>query len=120
LIVRFGDHQPAISPRLINPSLDDIAVARHIQAYDPKYFTTYYAIDAVNYRPVNLSSALDRLDAPYLPIVVLEAAGLPLDPSFVEQRGFCSAARVCSMPAGTARSAQFQPDAHRRRAHQGL
>ncbi len=86
LIVRFGDHQPAISPRLIDPSLDDVAVARHIQAYDPKYFTTYYAIDAINYRPVNLSSALERLDAPYLPLVVQEAAGLPLDPSFVEQK----------------------------------
>jgi hypothetical protein len=86
LIVRFGDHQPAISPRLIDPSLDDVAVARHIQAYDPKYFTTYYAIDAVNYRPVNLSSALERLDAPYLPLVVQEAAGLPLDASFVEQK----------------------------------
>ena len=83
---RFGDHQPAISPRLINPSLDDAAVARHIQAYDPRYFTTYYAIDAVNYRPVNLSSALERLDAPYLPLVVQEAAGLPLDASFVEQK----------------------------------
>ena len=86
LIVRFGDHQPAISPRLINPSLNDEAVARHIQAYDPKYFTTYYAIDAINHRPANLSSALDRLDAPYLPLVVQEAAGLPLDPSFVEQK----------------------------------
>ena len=86
LIVRFGDHQPAISARLINPSLDDAAVARRIQSYDPKYFTTYYAIDAINFRPVNLSSALDRLDAPYLPLVVQEAAGLPLDASFVEQK----------------------------------
>ena len=86
LIVRFGDHQPAISARLLNPLLDNAAVARGIQAYDPKYFTTYYAIDAVNFRPVNLSSALDKLDAPYLPLVVQEAAGLPLDASFVEQK----------------------------------
>jgi hypothetical protein len=33
-----------------------------------------------------LSSALDTLDAPYLPLVVLEAAGLPLDSSFAEQK----------------------------------
>ena len=33
-----------------------------------------------------MSSALDKLDAPYLPIVVQEAAGLPLDPSFAEQK----------------------------------
>jgi hypothetical protein len=86
LVVRFGDHQPAISARLLNPALDDSAVARRIQAHDPKYFTTYYAIDAVDFRPVNLSSALDRLDAPYLPLVVQEAAGLPLDSSFAEQK----------------------------------
>jgi hypothetical protein len=35
---------------------------------------------------VNLSSALDTLDAPYLPLVVQEAAGLPLDASFTEQK----------------------------------
>jgi hypothetical protein len=33
-----------------------------------------------------LSSALDTLDAPYLPLVIQEAAGLPLDPTFVEQK----------------------------------
>ena len=35
---------------------------------------------------MNLSSALDVLDAPYLPLVVQEAAGLPLDASFAEQK----------------------------------
>jgi hypothetical protein len=40
----------------------------------------------MNFRPVDLSSALDTLDAPYLPLVVLEAAGLPLDPAFAEQK----------------------------------
>jgi hypothetical protein len=34
----------------------------------------------------DLSSALDTLDAPYLPLVVQEAVGLPLDPSFAEQK----------------------------------
>ena len=57
-----------------------------MQASDPRYLTTYYAIDAVNFVPATVSSALDRLDAPYLPIVLLEAAGVPLDPSFSEQR----------------------------------
>jgi hypothetical protein len=46
---------------------------------------TYYAIDAVNFTPPDLSSALDTLDAAYLPLIVQEAAGVPLDPSFVEQ-----------------------------------
>jgi phosphoglycerol transferase MdoB-like AlkP superfamily enzyme len=86
LIVRFGDHQPNIAPKLINPKADDTTIARQIMGYDQRYLTTYYAIDAINHEPVDLSSALDVLDAPYLPLVVLEAAGLPLDPSFAEQK----------------------------------
>ena len=40
----------------------------------------------MNFRPVDLASARARLDAAYLPLVVQEAAGLPLDASFAEQR----------------------------------
>jgi len=40
----------------------------------------------VNFAPADLSSALDNLDAPYLPLIVQEAAGVPLDSSFSEQR----------------------------------
>ena len=29
---------------------------------------------------------MDTIDAPYLPLVVQEAAGIPLDPSFAEQK----------------------------------
>jgi hypothetical protein len=29
---------------------------------------------------------MDTIDAPYLPLVIQEAAGIPLDPSFAEQR----------------------------------
>jgi sulfatase-like protein len=86
LIVRFGDHQPDFAPSLIDPTLDDNGIARRLMAYDPRYFTTYYAIDAINFTPVDTSSALDTLEGPYLPLVVQEAAGLPLDPSFAEQK----------------------------------
>jgi len=86
LIVRFGDHQPWISSRVLEPELSEAQVARKVMAYDPRYFTTYYAIDAVNFKPVDVSSALDALEAPYLPLVIQEAAGLPLDPTFVEQK----------------------------------
>jgi sulfatase-like protein len=86
LLVRFGDHQPAISARILEPLLDSVTVARRIMLNDPRYFTTYYAIDAVNFRPVDVSSARDRIEAPYLPLVVQEAAGLPLDPTFAEQK----------------------------------
>jgi Sulfatase len=86
LIVRYGDHQPEFGRRVIDPSLSQKALARHLQELDPRYFTTYYAIDAVNFEPADLSSALNELEAPYLPLVVQEAAGVPLGPTFSEQK----------------------------------
>jgi phosphoglycerol transferase MdoB-like AlkP superfamily enzyme len=86
LLVRYGDHQPDFSTRILEPSLDRAAVAQRVMHFDQKYYTTYYAIDAINFKPVDVSSAVDPLDGPYLPLVILEAAGLPLDPSFVEQK----------------------------------
>jgi len=86
LIVRFGDHQPEFAYRIIDPTLDQAALAHHLEAFDPRYYTSYYAIDTVNFTPADLSSALNTLDAPYLPLLVQEAAGVPLDPSFAEQK----------------------------------
>ncbi len=57
LLVRFGDHQPHFAKYFMEPGLDRTAVAQRILERDPRYFTTYYAIDAVNFRPVDLSSA---------------------------------------------------------------
>jgi hypothetical protein len=86
LIVRFGDHQPSFAKNLIDPTLDDKVLARRIAEADPRFVSTYYAVEGINFRPAELASALDVLDAPYLPLVVLEAAGLPLDASFAEQK----------------------------------
>ncbi|HEY7231960.1 MAG TPA: sulfatase-like hydrolase/transferase [Pseudolabrys sp.] len=86
LIVRYGDHQPEFAHLMIDPGVSDTMRARQIKAHDPRYFTSYYAIDAVNFKPVDLSAALPILEAPYLPLLVQEAAGVPLDPSFVEQK----------------------------------
>jgi hypothetical protein len=86
LIVRYGDHQPEFSRRLIDTSLSEEALAERLQLRDPRYFTTYYAVDAVNFTPVSLASALDTLDAAYLPLVVQEAAGVPLGPTFSAQK----------------------------------
>jgi hypothetical protein len=86
LLVRFGDHQPNFAGRILEPALDAATVGRRISEYDPRYYTTYYSLDVINFMPVDLSSAVDQLDAPYLPLAVLEAAGVPLDPSFAEQK----------------------------------
>jgi hypothetical protein len=86
LIVRYGDHQPQFGPRIIDPSLRKDELARRLEVSDPRYFTTYYAVDAVNFTPADLTSALDTLDAAYLPLIMQEAAGVPLDPGFSEQK----------------------------------
>ena len=86
MIVRYGDHQPDFATQILEPSAKDEAIVQRLMANDPRYYTTYYAIDAINYRPVNISSAHDSIEAPYLPLVVLESAGVPLDPSFAEQK----------------------------------
>jgi phosphoglycerol transferase MdoB-like AlkP superfamily enzyme len=86
LIVRYGDHQPDFAKLLIDPTIDTWELGERLLRLDPRYFATYYAIDAINFTPVALGSALDVLDAPYLPLIVQEAAGVPLDPSFAEQK----------------------------------
>ena len=86
LIVRYGDHQPEFSWLIIEPSLSEENIAKRLMVYDPRYFGTYYAIDSVNFKPVASPTAMETIDAPYLPLVIQEAAGLPLDPSFEEQK----------------------------------
>ena len=86
LVLRFGDHQPAISQKMLEPGIDQKQLAKRLMASDPRYYSTYYAIDGINYSPANLSSAFDTLDAAYIPLVLQEAAGLPLDPTFAEQK----------------------------------
>jgi Sulfatase len=86
LLVRFGDHQPDFAASIIEPALPEAELARRLQGHDPRYFTTYYALDTINYRPKSVASALPTLEGPYLPLVVQEAAGLPLDASYAEQK----------------------------------
>jgi hypothetical protein len=86
LIVRYGDHQPEFSPHLIDPALDEAGIGKRLENYDPRYYATYYAIDAINFAPVKSPAVMDTIDAAYLPLVIQEAAGIPLDPSFAEQK----------------------------------
>jgi hypothetical protein len=108
LVVRFGDHQPLFARTLMDPALGETELAQRILARDARYFTTYYAVEGVNFRPVDLSSALDTLDAPYLPLVVLEGAGVPLDPTFQEQKNILNRCRgMFYLCAGGAEARRF-------------
>jgi hypothetical protein len=86
LIVRYGDHQPEFSPHVLDPDLDEAGVGKKLENYDPRYYATYYAIDAIGFEPVESPAVMDTIDGPYLPLVIQEAAGIPLDPSFEEQK----------------------------------
>ncbi|MGZ5897855.1 MAG: sulfatase-like hydrolase/transferase [Xanthobacteraceae bacterium] len=86
LIVRFGDHQPAISSKMLEPNGDPGEIARRVMNYDPEFFTTHYVIDTVNFKPADLAAAQETLEGVYLPLIIQELAGVPLDPSFVEQK----------------------------------
>ncbi len=86
LIVRYGDHQPDFTTYYIDPQIDETGIAQRLAASDPRYFTTYYAINTINFTPADLTSALDTIEGPYLPLIVQEAAGVPLDASFIEQK----------------------------------
>ncbi|MBR0825775.1 sulfatase-like hydrolase/transferase [Bradyrhizobium manausense] len=86
LIVRYGDHQPEFAPHILEPGLDEGALGKKLDAYDPRLYATYYAIDAINFEPVKSEAVMDTIDAAYLPLVIQEAAGVPLDPSFAVQK----------------------------------
>ena len=86
LIVRYGDHQPEFSSLILDPGLDEAGVGKKMMSYDPRYYATYYAIDAINFEPVKSPAVMETIDAAYLPLVIQEAAGIPLDPSFEEQK----------------------------------
>jgi hypothetical protein len=86
LVLRYGDHQPDFASVMLEPGLDDAGIAQRLTRFDPRYFTTYYAIDAINYAPVNLGEARETIEGPYLPLITQELASLPLDASFAEQR----------------------------------
>jgi phosphoglycerol transferase MdoB-like AlkP superfamily enzyme len=108
LLVRFGDHQPLFAKRFLEPALAPSEVAQRILQRDPRYFTTYYALEGVNFRPVDLSSAPETLDAPYLPLVVLEGAGVPLDAAFAEQKKILNRCRgLFYLCAGGAEARRF-------------
>lgn len=83
LIVQYGDHHPIATRTLLG--LDNKLDAEDISLpQESPGFVTYYAVDGINYQPPALP-AVETLDVPYLPLVILYAARLPLSDSFQER-----------------------------------
>jgi phosphoglycerol transferase MdoB-like AlkP superfamily enzyme len=80
LIVHYGDHQPTATLTLLGYS-EETYLEEVIAKPNPRAFLTYFAVDALNYRPPALPD-LKVIDVPYLGTILLEAAGLPLSDSY--------------------------------------
>jgi len=116
LIVRYGDHQPEFSPHLLDPGLGEAGVGKKLENYDPRYYATYYAIDAINFEPVQSPAVMDHHRRALSAVGDPEAAGIPLDPSFEEQKSIMSAAaRPVLCLQGRCGSAALQQALDRRR-----
>jgi hypothetical protein len=75
LIVHYGDHQPVMTRR--------IEAKLKLPTDSRRQFRTFYAIEALNYRPDRLVSGRGAdLDIAFLGTVALQHAGLPLDEIF--------------------------------------
>ena len=84
LIVHYGDHQPMTTWTLLGLN-EDTTVEEVMRSRDSPALITYYAVDAVRYRPSPLP-APETVDVPYLGTVILEAAGLPLSDAYRERK----------------------------------
>jgi phosphoglycerol transferase MdoB-like AlkP superfamily enzyme len=89
LIVHYGDHHPIATRTLLG--FDNKLEAEDISLpLESPGFITYYAVEGINYQPPPLPEA-ETLDVPYMPLVILNAAGLPLSDSFRERQQLLAA-----------------------------
>jgi hypothetical protein len=93
----FGDHQPMFAKRLSAAGTRSREGCRaHPGARSP-LFHRLLRLEGLNFEPADLTSALELLDAPYLPPAVLEAAGVPVDGAFSEQKKILNRCGVYSI-----------------------
>ena len=84
LIMHYGDHQPTATRSLLGFG-ESASVEVVMASGNEAARITYYALDAVRYRPPPLPS-LEVLDVAYLGTMLLDAAGLPLSDAYRERR----------------------------------
>jgi hypothetical protein len=99
LIVHYGDHQPV--------------VARHIDRKlrlpedGRRAFRTFYAIEALNMPDRLVAGAGADLDIAFLGTVVLQQAGLPLDPVFATRASLLEQCRETYFASPSERKRRF-------------
>ena len=100
LIVHYGDHQPSATLTLLGYS-DENHLEDVIAKPNPQAFLTYFAVDALNYKPPPLPN-IDVVDVPYLGTILLEAARVPLSDAYRERKRLMAICRGryfgCSPP----------------------
>jgi phosphoglycerol transferase MdoB-like AlkP superfamily enzyme len=89
LIVHYGDHHPIATRTLLglNNKLDAEDISLPLESPG---FVTYYAVDGINYQPPALPT-VETLDVSYMPVVILNAARLPLSDAFRERQRMLTA-----------------------------
>ena len=86
LIVHFGDHQPGTTwTYLTDEDRRAIRIGTADETQHSKAYLTYYAMEGLNYEVTKLPD-VDVLDIPYLGLVMLEAARLPLSDSYLQRK----------------------------------
>ena len=112
LIIHYGDHQPTATRPLLGFS-QEADIEQVLRIGNPAALLTYYAVDGVRYLPPPLPS-LEILDVPYLPSVILAAAGLPLPDAHRERL------RVMTLCEGRYHGCPEIPKLHRRLIDSGI
>lgn len=84
LVMHYGDHQPTPTRMLLG--FEESADAEDV-VLDPDSLgmLTYYAVDGINYKVPDLPMQ-DIVDVPYLGMILLDAARLPLSPAQAERK----------------------------------
>jgi len=119
LIVRYGDHQPDFAGTMSRPASDEPKLPNADGALI-RAITNLYAIDVLHFQAGHIRSARDGLEGPYLPLVIQEIAGLPLDPTFASKKRILERCAGYFLLWEGAEARRFQPVADRRRLDQEI
>lgn len=99
LIVHYGDHQPVVA-RQIDRKL-------RLPGDERRAFRTFYAIEALNMPGRLVAGPGAELDIAFLGTVVLQQAGLPLDPIFATRASLLEQCRATYFASASERKRRF-------------